>query len=96
MFERDDWKPTPRELYPDAYHYAGLAPLEEPYTHGERKSWAELDSLDPAPKLDDPGVTLKVETGYLRYTICKGGEKWTKLKTPAVIRDVRRLKSSGN
>ena len=79
--------PTPRELYPDAYIFDDCKPLKQPYALHQSQHWPELDAIDPAPKRGEAGVTVKMSG--LRYTICKDGQEWVRLKTPALIRESR-------
>jgi len=95
MFEQDsmnegeegDGKPTPRELYPDAYNFDDCKPLKQPYSSNQSQHWPELNAMDPVPKRGEAGVTVKMSG--LRYTICKDGQEWVRLKTPAFIRESR-------
>lgn len=82
--------PTPREMYPNAYNFENNEPLEDIYLPRRPQYWDDLNDADSAPKRGDHGVTVKM--GLLRYTICKVGKKWTRYKTPALIRDLEREK----
>ncbi|KAF2831351.1 hypothetical protein CC86DRAFT_342108 [Ophiobolus disseminans] len=82
-----DRAPTLRELYPDAYQFGDHAPLSQPYETVLAHLWSDLDFVDPAPRIGSPGVT--VEIGDLRYTVRKDGKEWARLKTPALIREMR-------
>jgi hypothetical protein len=81
-------KPTPRELYPDAYGFTVNQPLEQPCTQ-----WWELRSFDPAPKRSDEGVTVGM--GDMRYTISKDGQTWSRLRTPSLIRQLQNERRAG-
>ncbi|KAF1912391.1 hypothetical protein BDU57DRAFT_522620 [Ampelomyces quisqualis] len=86
--ENEGSTPTPRELYPDAFEFEDVGPLKQSYT----AQWSELRADDPAPKIGQPGVTVEKDSTPLRIRICKGGEVWSRLRTPAIVRLLRALK----
>jgi hypothetical protein len=79
--------PTPRELYPDAFEFDVVRPLKLPYTANQGNFWPELSTSDTAPKRGDPGVTTTI--GLLRICIWKDKKVWSRLKTPALIRQLQ-------
>jgi hypothetical protein len=89
-----DETPTPRELYPDAFEFdvEHLEPLEQPHASSRAQLWSELKTEDTAPKRGDLGVTTKI--GLLRFRVRKDGKEWVRLKTPALIRELQKEKSS--
>jgi hypothetical protein len=90
--EDEDGAPTPRELYPDAFEFEDTEPLKDPDASHQAGQWSELDADDPAPKLGRVGVTVKKDSNPLRIRICKDVEEWSRLKTPAMVRQLRALK----
>ncbi|KAH7069252.1 hypothetical protein FB567DRAFT_243248 [Paraphoma chrysanthemicola] len=88
----DDGLPTPRELYPDAFQFDENEPLKQPYAASQTNMWTELKTEDDAPKSNEDGVTVKTH-GMWRL-IRKGGKKWYRLTTPAVIREIRADKAA--
>lgn len=86
-----DGTPTPRELYPDVYEFETRKCLKQTYTTSQSHSWSDLYVPGSAPQRGDPGVTVKM--GDLRYTLCKNGEEWSRLKTPKLIRELRMEKA---
>jgi hypothetical protein len=83
----DDGMPTPRELYPDAFEFDVIRPLKLPYAANQANFWPELSTVDTAPKRGDPGVTTTI--GLLRICIWKDKKVWSRLKTPALIRQLQ-------
>jgi hypothetical protein len=78
-----------RELCPDAFSSV------EPYkvlSASPCHRWNELVEGDTAPKLEEPGVTFEEE--LLRVCIQKDGKKWIRLKTPAMVRQLREVTSA--
>lgn len=89
--EGDD-RPTPRELFPDAFQFEEVEPLKAPYAASQSNMWTELETGDEAPNRNDPGVTI--HTSGMWRTIRKGNKKWVRLTTPAVIREIQAEKGA--
>jgi hypothetical protein len=78
--ESGNGKLTPRELYPDVFSHE--RPSDGAY------GWPHYNVKDSAPKRGDPGVEVKMEG--VRMRIRKDGQEWMRLKTPAVVRQLRK------
>lgn len=90
--DNDDGHPTPRDLFPDAFQFNETEPLKQTFAASQAHMWAELKMEDDAPKGSEDGVTVK-NHGMWR-TIRKGGKKWYRLTTPAVIREIQAEKAA--
>lgn len=61
--------------------------LPQEYVGGHSSLWSELSTEDSAPKLDAPGVRWRIKG--VRVQIRRGGQKWIRLKTPEVVRQLQ-------
>jgi hypothetical protein len=77
----------PQGAYPDAFEFEPVQrPIEgAPTNH----AWSEIE-WDKTPRLMEAGVTFTEDD--LRVYIHKGGKDFVRLKTPAVIRQLRSVK----
>jgi hypothetical protein len=77
----------PKGAYPDAFEFEPEDLIEggAPASH----AWSEIE-LDTIPKLMEAGVTFTEDD--LRVYIHKDGKDFVRLKTPAVIRQLRSVK----
>jgi hypothetical protein len=89
MFDSDS--DGARGRYPDAFLVDGPGAV---LSIAPSPRWSELADADTAPEIGDPGVTFF--EGLLRVTIQKDGTTWTRLKTPAMVRELRILEDLEN
>ena len=75
--------------YPDAFDFEPVQPLIEGVPTSHMYAWPEIE-WDNAPRLYETGVTFTEDD--LRVYIHRNGQDWVRLKTPAMIRQLRTVK----